>query len=53
MSEEVPLNTSANFGVIVIRNTEDTGGGICPPPGLNRCIEIPGPYRVKVGQIDI
>ena len=32
MLEEVSLNTSANFGAFVIRNTEDTGGAIWPPP---------------------
>ena len=33
MLEEVSLNTSANFGAFVIRNTEDTGGGhMAPPP---------------------
>ena len=38
MLEEVSLNTSANFGAFVIKNTGDKGGGAyghpTPPPGI-------------------
>ena len=44
MLKEVSLNTSAaNFGVIVIRNTEDKGGAIWPfLPGIGIFIYPPG-----------
>ena len=49
MLEEVSLNTSANFGAFVIRNTGDKGGGaIWPPAAGNRYIHIPAGNRVKL-----
>ena len=47
MLEEVSLNTSANFGVLVIRNTDDKRGGEhMAPPHAGSIYANPIPFSV-------